>query len=71
MFTRNFIIGFFAFFFFLSANQSLTPTLPIYLTKLGSNEREIGVLIGILAVAALASRLFVGRALLKYRKRAL
>jgi MFS family permease len=69
MFTRNFILGFFAFFFFLTANQSLTPTLPIYFTKLGSNERDIGVLIGILAVAALASRLFVGRALLKYREK--
>ena len=69
MFTRDFILGFFAFFFFLTANQSLTPTLPIYLTKLGSNEREIGILIGILAVAALASRLFVGRALLEYREK--
>ncbi len=71
MFTRDFILGFFAFFFFLTANQSLTPTLPIYLTKLGSNEREIGVLIGIFAVAALASRLFVGRALLKYREKSI
>ena len=69
MFTRDFILGFFAFFFFLTANQSLTPTLPIYLTKLGSNEREIGLLIGILAVAALASRFFVGRALLEYREK--
>jgi MFS family permease len=69
MFNRDFILGFFAFFFFLTANQSLTPTLPIYLTKLGSNEREIGILIGFLAVAALASRLFVGRALLKYREK--
>ena len=69
IFTRDFILGFFAFFFFLTANQSLTPTLPIYLTRLGSNEREIGVLIGIFAVAALASRLFVGGALLKYREK--
>jgi MFS family permease len=69
MFTRDFILGFFAFFFFLTANQSLTPTLPIYLTELGSNEREIGLLIGILAVAALASRLFVGRALHEHREK--
>jgi MFS family permease len=69
LFTRDFIIGFFAFFFFLAAIHSLTPTLPIYFTRLGSNEREIGVLIGILAVASLVSRLFVGRALLKYREK--
>lgn len=67
LFTRDFILGFFAYFFFLAAINSLIPTLPIYLTRLGSNEREIGVLIGILAVASLASRLFVGGALLKYR----
>ena len=67
LFTRDFILGFFAYFFFLAAINSLVPTLPVYLTRSGSNEREIGLLIGILAVASLASRLFVGGALLKYR----
>jgi MFS family permease len=71
LFTRDFVLGFFAFFFFLTAINSLTPTLPTYLVRLGSNEREIGVLIGILAVASLASRLFVGRALLKYRSKSI
>jgi predicted MFS family arabinose efflux permease len=66
LFTRDFVLGVFAVFFFSAAFQSLTPTLPIYLTRLGSNEREIGVLIGMFAVASLASRLFVGGALLKY-----
>ncbi len=66
LFTRDFILGFFAVFAFAAAAQSLIPTLPIYLTRLGSNEREIGVLIGIVAVASLASRLFVGGILLKY-----
>jgi predicted MFS family arabinose efflux permease len=69
LFTRDFVLGVFAVFFFSAAFQSLTPTLPIYLTRLGSNEREIGVLIGIFAVASLASRLFVGGALLKYREK--
>ena len=69
VFTRDFILAVFAAFFSASALHSLTPTLPIYLTKLGSNEREIGVLIGIFAVAALVSRVFVGRALLKYREK--
>ena len=69
LFTRDFVLGVFAVFFFSAAFQSLTPTLPIYLTRLGSNEREIGLLIGIFAVASLASRLFVGGALLKYREK--
>ena len=67
LFTLDFILGFFAYFFFLAAINSLIPTLPVYLTRLGSDEREVGVLIGVLAVASLASRLFVGGALLKCR----
>jgi predicted MFS family arabinose efflux permease len=67
IFTLDFILGFFAYFFFLTAINSLIPTLPIYLTRLGSDEREVGLLIGVLAVASLASRLFVGGALLKCR----
>ncbi len=69
LFTRDFVLGVFAVFFFSAAFQSLTPTLPIYLTRLGSNEKEIGVLIGVFAVASLASRLVVGGALLKYREK--
>jgi predicted MFS family arabinose efflux permease len=67
LFTHDFVLVVLAFFAVCAAFHSLTPTLPIYLTRLGSNEREIGVLIGIFAVAALVSRLFVGGALLKYR----
>lgn len=67
IFTRDFVLGFIAFFFFLTAINSLVPTLPIYLARLGSNEREIGILIGIFAIAALISRLFVGHALLRHR----
>jgi len=66
IFTRDFIYGFFTALFFAAAMHSLTPTLPIYFKRLGSNEREIGVLIGIFAVAALVSRLFVGSILLRY-----
>jgi MFS family permease len=63
--TRDFILASFiqfslAFVFFI-----LVPTLPIYLSKLGANEVEIGVLIGILAVSSLFVRPFAGRALLK------
>lgn len=68
-FTRDFVFGFFACFIFFAAIHGLTPALPIYLKRLGSNEREIGVLVGIIAIASLTSRLFVGRALLKYREK--
>jgi MFS family permease len=43
----------------------LIPTLPIYLSRLGTDEVEIGVLIGIFAIASLVPRPFIGRALLK------
>ena len=63
---RNYLLSFFAFFFCLTAFFALYPTLPIFLAKLGSNDKEIGVLIGILGAASLASRFVVGGALTKY-----
>lgn len=63
--TRNFILCFFAQFTFTSVFHILIPTLPIYLSRLGSSEVEIGILIGILGVSSLILRPFVGRALLK------
>ncbi len=61
---RGFVLTFFAQFTFLSVFYILIPTLPIYLSRLGSNEIEIGVLIGIFTVSSLALRPYVGRALL-------
>jgi MFS family permease len=63
--TRDFILVFFAQFTFSFVFQSLIPTLPIYLSRLGSNEVEIGVLIGIFFFCSLVLRPFVGKALLK------
>ena len=63
--TRNFVLCFFAQFTFTSVFHILIPTLPIYLSRLGSSEVEIGVLIGSLGVSSLVLRPFVGRALLK------
>jgi predicted MFS family arabinose efflux permease len=63
--SRDFILGFLALFAFLAASYALVPTLPIYLAGLGSNEREIGVLIGIYGASSLVSRLFVGGVLVK------
>ena len=63
--TRDFILGFFAQFTFLSVFYILIPTLPIYLLRSGSKEAEIGVLIGIFFISSLVFRPFVGKALLK------
>src|SRR4030042_1191397 len=63
--TRNFILAFFAQFAFTSVFHSLVPTLPIYLSGLGSTEDEIGVLIGVFFFSSLVLRPFIGRALIK------
>ncbi len=63
--TRDFILCFFAQFTSTFVFFNLIPTLPIYLSRLGSTEVEIGVLIGISALSSLFLRPFVGRALLK------
>jgi MFS family permease len=67
--TIDYVLGFLAFFSFLAAFHALIPTLPLYLARLGSSEREIGVLVGAFGVASLASRLLVGRVLLKFSER--
>ena len=63
IFNREFILGFFALFAVASVFHILIPTLPIYLSRLGSTEEEIGVLIGIFGFSSLVVRPFVGRAL--------
>ena len=63
--SRDFILVFFAQFTFSFVFQSLIPTLPIYLSGLGSTEIEIGVLIGIFSFSSVAVRPFVGKTLLK------
>jgi MFS family permease len=65
IFTRDFILVFFAQFTFIIVCHILIPTLPIYLSRLGSRETEIGVLIGSFGVSSLVLRPFVGRALLR------
>ncbi len=65
IFTREFVLCFFAFLTFAIVFHILIPTLPIYLARLGSQEAEIGVLIGILGVSSLAFRPLVGGALMK------
>src|SRR4030067_1960764 len=63
--THDFLLACLAQFTFTFVLHILTPTLPIYLSRLGSNEVEIGVLIGSFSVSSLALRPFIGRALLR------
>jgi MFS family permease len=65
IFTRDFVLVFLAQFAFTSVFHILIPTLPIYLSRLGSTVEEIGVLIGIFFFSSLVLRPFVGKALLK------
>ena len=65
IFTRDFTLGFLSRLTFQSAHHILIPTLPIYLSRLGSGEAEIGILIGVFGVSSLALRPFIGRALIK------
>jgi len=62
---RDFVLAFLGQFALASVFHILIPTLPIYLSRLGSNETEIGVLIGVFFVSSLVLRPFVGKALLK------
>lgn len=64
--TRDYVLALLTCFFYTFGFFALIPTLPIYLTGLGSNEREVGVLVGIFNISSLASRLLAGAALSKY-----
>lgn len=63
--TRDFGLCFFAQFAFSSVFFILIPTIPIYLSRLGTTDVGIGVLVGVLSVSSLILRPLVGRALLR------
>ena len=67
--TRDFVFAFFGLFAFIFGVHALYPTLPIYLERLGSNTREIGVIVGIFGISSLFSRLVAGGALRKYSEK--
>ena len=62
---RDFVLTLSAQFTVSFVYYILIPTLPIYLSKIGSTEVEIGILIGMLNLSSLVLRPFVGRALVK------
>jgi predicted MFS family arabinose efflux permease len=69
LFSRDFVLVFLAFFVFIASHHALIPTLPIYLAAIGFDERQVGVLVGIMAVAALVSRFLVGGALRQHSEK--
>jgi MFS family permease len=69
IFTRNFVLGFFAQFAFSSVFFILIPIIPIYLLRLESTDAEIGILVGALSVSSLILRPLVGRTLSRIRER--
>jgi MFS family permease len=66
VFIRDYVLTFLAFFSFLAASHALTPTIPIYLKRLGTIEGEIGLLVGVFGVASLLSRFIAGTLLRRY-----
>jgi len=63
--SREFILCFFAQFAFTSVFHVLVPTIPIYLSRSGSTEVEIGILIGALGISSLVLRPVIGKKLSK------
>ena len=63
IFTRDFTYCFLAQYAISSVIFVLTPTLPIYLSRLGTGEAGIGMLIGISSIFSLMLRPFVGKGL--------
>lgn len=69
IFSRDFVLGFFAQFAFSSVFFILIPTIPIYLSRLGSTEAGIGVLVGAMSASSIILRPVVGRTLLRVHEK--
>jgi MFS family permease len=69
--TRDFVLAFFAQLAFTAVFHILIPTFPIYLSRWGSTEIEIGVLVGTVGFTSVLLRPFVGRALIREREKLL
>ncbi len=69
IFSRDFILCFFAQFVFSMVFCILIPAIPIYLSRFEAREAEIGFLVGIFSISSLVLRPIVGRALLTLPER--
>ena len=65
IFTRDYVFCFLAQCAFSAVLFILVPTLPIYLSRLGIREAEIGALIGISSISSVVLRPFIGKGLSK------
>jgi MFS family permease len=70
IYTRNFLLIFFASLLMFTAFYFMLPTLPVYLTqKLGVTESQTGIILSIYTLAALLIRPFTGFAIDRYGRR--
>ena len=67
--TPPFILTCLSQFTFSVALYILLPTLPIYLSRLGSNETEIGLLVGAFAAGSVVFRPLVGKILSRHSEK--
>jgi len=67
--TRDFVLNFLAQFAFSFVSFILIPTIPVYLSRFEAKAGEIGFLVGVLSVASLIPRPFIGRALSRIPER--
>ena len=59
--SRDFVLVWLSSLTFFGSFYLLLPTLPIYVLRIGGNESEIGLIIGVFTIAAVGSRPFIGR----------
>lgn len=63
IFSKDFIIIWFANFFIFLGFQMTLPTIPIFVNELGGSEQLIGIIVGIFTFSALLFRPYAGHAL--------
>lgn len=63
IFSKDFVIIWFANFFIFLGFQMTLPTIPIFVNELGGSEQLIGVIVGIFTFSALLFRPYAGHAL--------
>lgn len=61
LFSRNFILTSLSTFTLFSSFYFLLITLPIYIERIGGTESEIGLVIGVFTISAVALRPFIGQ----------
>src|SRR5690625_4952319 len=63
IFTKDFVIIWFANFFIFLGFQMTLPTIPIFVNELGGSDQLIGIIVGIFTFSALLFRPYAGHAL--------